>query len=82
MAELLRVTMRLLIKGVEPVMVSDGIATSQQGRQLPLAEEVERDADAGEVVVRVGGGVAVAGEVLRAGRDTGRCRVLLEQVRR
>ena len=37
MAELLRVTMRLRIKGVEPVMVSDGIATSQQGATMHVA---------------------------------------------
>jgi DNA invertase Pin-like site-specific DNA recombinase len=37
MAELLRVTMRLRIKGVELVGVSNGIATSQQGAAMHVA---------------------------------------------
>jgi site-specific DNA recombinase len=37
MAELLRVTTRLRLKGVELVGVSDGIATSQQGAKMHVA---------------------------------------------
>ena len=48
-----------------------GLDGRPERRELALAEHLERGRDAGESVVGVDDGVAVAREVLRAGRDPG-----------